>query len=219
MTVSSASSAAFGAGESGGEEGKDDDVGGVDLVEASDDVDEAEVFGRDGGNETAAALGDDDDDDDDDDAALGVRYGCDETLRGWRNEGYRGCQSKTRSGRTCQSWDRQWPHKHSRRKCHKGSCGNNYCRNPDGEPTIWCYTTDSRKPVGELQSVAETGALPGQVEFVHVVRLRVWERTKIQDVQCDQKRQIWRQIVPLSQRLQKLCKLHHIVCCPDGVHR
>ena len=26
-----------------------------------------------------------------------------------------------------------------------GSAGNNYCRNPDGEPTIWCYTTDSRK--------------------------------------------------------------------------
>ena len=104
-------------------------------------VDQSEhgVFDQDGGNETAAALGDDDD------AALGVRYGCDETLRGWRNEGYRGCQSKTRSGRTCQSWDRQWPHRHSRRKCHKGSCGNNYCRNPDGEPTIWCYTTDRRK--------------------------------------------------------------------------
>ena len=132
VTVSSASSAAFGAGESGGEEGKDDDVGGVDSVEASDDVDEVEVFGRDGGNETAAALGDADADADD--AALGVRYGCDERLRGWRHELYRGCQSRTRSGRTCQSWDRQWPHRHSRRKCHKGSCGNNYCRNPDGEP-------------------------------------------------------------------------------------
>ena len=75
------------------------------------------------------------------------------------------------------------------------------------------------KTLGVLQSVTETGALPGQVEFVHVVRLRVWERTKIQDVQCDQKRQIWRQIVPLSQRLQKLCKLHYIVCRPDGDHR
>ncbi|ABO96142.1 predicted protein, partial [Ostreococcus lucimarinus CCE9901] len=60
-------------------------------------------------------------------------------------EGYRGCQTRTRSGRTCQQWDSQSPHRHSRRNCAKGSCGNNYCRNPDGEPTIWCYTTDRRK--------------------------------------------------------------------------
>ncbi|ABO96141.1 predicted protein, partial [Ostreococcus lucimarinus CCE9901] len=59
-------------------------------------------------------------------------------------EGYRGCQTRTRNGRTCQQWDSQSPHGHSRRNCAKGSCGrgNNYCRNPDGEPTIWCYTTN-----------------------------------------------------------------------------
>ena len=91
---------------------------------------------HDGGNETAG---------NNTTAALG--WGCDETLRGWRHEGYRGCQTRTRSGRTCQQWDSQSPHRHSRRNCAKGSCGrgNNYCRNPDGEPTIWCYTTDRRK--------------------------------------------------------------------------
>jgi len=70
---------------------------------------------------------------------------CDETLRGVGDEGYRGCQTKTRSGRTCQNWDSQTPHHHSRRNEAKGSAGNNYCRNPDGEPTIWCYTTDPAK--------------------------------------------------------------------------
>jgi hypothetical protein len=70
---------------------------------------------------------------------------CDETLKGWRDEGYRGCQTKTVSGRTCQNWDSQSPHRHSRYSVDKGSAGNNYCRNPDGEPTIWCYTTDPNK--------------------------------------------------------------------------
>ena len=70
---------------------------------------------------------------------------CDETLRGVGDEGYRGCQTKTRSGRTCQNWDSQTPHHHTRRNEAKGSAGNNYCRNPDGEPTIWCYTTDPNK--------------------------------------------------------------------------
>jgi len=75
----------------------------------------------------------------------GIGHLGDETLQGPRNEDYRGAQTKTRSGRTCQNWDSQSPHKHGNRKPHKGSAGNNYCRNPDGEPTIWCYTTDIRK--------------------------------------------------------------------------
>ena len=73
------------------------------------------------------------------------RKACDE-LRGVGDEGYRGCQTKTRSGRTCQNWDSQTPHHHTPRNEAKGSDrGNNYFRNPDGEPTIWCYTTDPNK--------------------------------------------------------------------------
>ena len=69
---------------------------------------------------------------------------CDETLRGRRNSGYRGCQSKTRSGRICQAWNSQYPHKHNRGgNWFYGTSGpHNNCRNPDGEKTIWCYTTD-----------------------------------------------------------------------------
>ena len=86
-------------------------------------------------------------------------YQCDETLRGRKNSDYRGCQDKTRSGRTCQMWDC----KHTNTCTHAGGSlgkinkrwntyvgktgiGNhNYCRNPDGEKTIWCYTTDRGK--------------------------------------------------------------------------
>ena len=74
---------------------------------------------------------------------------CDERIRGWRQNGYRGCANKTVSGRKCQKWTVQWPHRHSRTPWKyrgKGLGNHNYCRNPDGEPGgIWCYTNDRRK--------------------------------------------------------------------------
>ncbi|KAK7907740.1 hypothetical protein WMY93_016352 [Mugilogobius chulae] len=57
---------------------------------------------------------------------------------------YRGTIAVTESGKTCQSWSSQTPHKHSRTPenfpC-KGLDGN-YCRNPDNERQPWCYTSD-----------------------------------------------------------------------------
>ena len=38
---------------------------------------------------------------------------CDETRRGYRQSGYRGCKTSTKSGRTCQKWTSQSPHRHS----------------------------------------------------------------------------------------------------------
>ena len=70
---------------------------------------------------------------------------CDETLSGEKDTGYRGCQAQTRSGKTCQSWDSQTPHGHKIEVGKKGVGDHNYCRNPDGEDTIWCYTTDPEK--------------------------------------------------------------------------
>ena len=75
--------------------------------------------------------------------SLQSKVGRDEELKGFRDRDYRGTQSKTRSGRTCQNWDTQSPHEHTnKRSSDAGTVSNNYCRNPDDASTIWCYTTD-----------------------------------------------------------------------------
>jgi len=70
---------------------------------------------------------------------------CDERLKGKHNKDYRGCQTKTVSGRTCQSWSSQHPHRQGVGAGNPNAVEKNFCRNPDGEPTIWCYTTDPNK--------------------------------------------------------------------------
>uniref|UniRef100_A0A8C4WW16 Kringle domain-containing protein n=1 Tax=Eptatretus burgeri TaxID=7764 RepID=A0A8C4WW16_EPTBU len=60
---------------------------------------------------------------------------------------YRGQVSMTRSGKTCQAWDSPFPHEHSRKSANYPcfDLESNYCRNPGGADTVWCYTTDHRK--------------------------------------------------------------------------
>ena len=61
---------------------------------------------------------------------------------------YRGPTAETITGRTCQKWTEQAPHGHSRTPTNYpdfGLADHNYCRNPDGEPAPWCYTTDPAK--------------------------------------------------------------------------
>jgi len=68
----------------------------------------------------------------------------DESVTGVKGDSYRGRQTQTRSGRQCQRWDHQSPHDHSfnsRTHPDNGLTGN-YCRNPSGAPTIWCFTQD-----------------------------------------------------------------------------
>nr|XP_033782287.1 hepatocyte growth factor-like protein isoform X2 [Geotrypetes seraphini] len=59
-------------------------------------------------------------------------------------EDYRGLVDHTESGRECQRWDLQTPHKHLFRpeKYPDKSLDDNYCRNPDSSERPWCYTTD-----------------------------------------------------------------------------
>ena len=54
---------------------------------------------------------------------------------------YKGKANKTVNGRNCQKWSLQKPHGH----VFGGQGDHNYCRNPDGEPGVWCYTTDPEK--------------------------------------------------------------------------
>jgi hypothetical protein len=71
---------------------------------------------------------------------------CREELEG-DGADYIGCQDVTKSGKVCQNWMETVPHKHKMTKFAKKGKKNlgdhNYCRNPDGSETIWCYTTDS----------------------------------------------------------------------------
>jgi len=71
---------------------------------------------------------------------------CVETLTG-NGKDYRGCQDKTRGGKTCQKWSTQSPHRHgvTPAKYPKILGDNNFCRNADGEASIWCYTMDPKK--------------------------------------------------------------------------
>ena len=70
-----------------------------------------------------------------------------EALSGSGDSGYRGCQSRTRSGAVCQRWDSQSPETHDRTHENYPNSGlnDNYCRNPDGEDTIWCYTVNGSR--------------------------------------------------------------------------
>ena len=65
-----------------------------------------------------------------------------------KGEDYRGKQNETISGKTCMNWTKQDPHKHDNtpeKKPNKGLGDHNFCRNPDGNKEMWCYTTDKNK--------------------------------------------------------------------------
>merc|ERR1712176_792713 len=62
-----------------------------------------------------------------------------------KQQHYRGTKSTTKSGYTCQKWISQYPHTHgyTPEVYPNGGLGcHNYCRNPNGGPETWCYTTD-----------------------------------------------------------------------------
>merc|ERR1711881_530197 len=82
---------------------------------------------------------------DEEDPVVASPPACDESLKGANDADYRGCQTRTRSGKLCQRWDSQTPHIHNRTPENYPNSGldENYCRNPDGEPTIWCYTNEA----------------------------------------------------------------------------
>merc|ERR1719359_181092 len=70
--------------------------------------------------------------------------GCRETMTG-NGQDYIGCQYETQSGYMCQNWLAQTPQWHSYipdwyPDGHLGD--HNFCRNPDGDSTIWCITTN-----------------------------------------------------------------------------
>lgn len=70
---------------------------------------------------------------------------CNEQMTGDNASTYRGCQSETLGGKRCQKWTMQAPHSHTYTEANypNGGLGDHdYCRNPGGYHTIWCYTED-----------------------------------------------------------------------------
>ena len=69
---------------------------------------------------------------------------------------YRGSVSHTASGKVCQRWSDQKPQVHTRTHAKyptAGLGGHNFCRNPDGEVSPWCYSTGTNGPRFELCNV------------------------------------------------------------------
>ncbi|XP_009920512.1 plasminogen [Haliaeetus albicilla] len=62
-------------------------------------------------------------------------------------ENYQGVVATTVSGLECQRWDSQQPHSHGYlpENFPEKDLKMNYCRNPDGEPQPWCFTTSPTK--------------------------------------------------------------------------
>uniref|UniRef100_A0AAY4CY36 Hepatopoietin-A n=1 Tax=Denticeps clupeoides TaxID=299321 RepID=A0AAY4CY36_9TELE len=73
-------------------------------------------------------------------------------------ESYRGPMDHTESGRECQRWDLDEPHRHTfHPKWFPGQgLKDNFCRNPNGRHRPWCYTTDPSVP-WEYCSIKECG--------------------------------------------------------------
>ncbi|XP_032066321.1 hepatocyte growth factor-like protein [Thamnophis elegans] len=56
---------------------------------------------------------------------------------------YRGIQSVTEKGKTCQKWQLKFPHDHIFHPSQYNGLEENFCRNPDNDlHGPWCYTTD-----------------------------------------------------------------------------
>ena len=89
---------------------------------------------------------------------------------------YRGSVSVTESGETCQAWNAQSPHRHLFKEATHASSGigsHNYCRNPDGKPSAWCYTTNQNKRwelcnVGQPQSDCDEGECMGCIKWASI---------------------------------------------------
>ncbi|XP_060771595.1 plasminogen [Neoarius graeffei] len=74
-------------------------------------------------------------------------HSCSEECIYCNGEDYRGKISTTSGGFTCQRWDSQKPHNHGYipTAFPDKYLEENYCRNPDGDPSPWCFTTNPSK--------------------------------------------------------------------------
>lgn len=109
---------------------------------------------------------------------------CNEGTTGYGAD-YRGCQTRTRSGRLCQRWEAQSPHNHTYtpENYPNASLWSNYCRNPTNGSSIWCVTVDDDKvweecsPIGIISAACPLGyAMPTQTsrDALRICAYIVW---------------------------------------------
>ncbi|KAK0143369.1 Hepatocyte growth factor [Merluccius polli] len=81
-----------------------------------------------------------------------------------RGENYRGTVDMTPTGLTCQRWDAQYPHTHTFTPQDYGckDLRENYCRNPDGQESPWCFTTDPRVRTMSCTNIPQCGVQNSQ---------------------------------------------------------
>ena len=84
-----------------------------------------------------------------------------------------GTQSITKSGRQCQRWDSQSPHRHSYTAdsmfpdATVADAGN-FCRNPGGQKAgLWCYTSDRTKQ----WEYCDVPVCTGVYHIIHIIIL------------------------------------------------
>ncbi|XP_074862133.1 hepatocyte growth factor-like protein isoform X2 [Carettochelys insculpta] len=88
--------------------------------------------------------------------SCGIKKCEDAVCMSCNGEDYRGLVDHTESGRECQRWDQQHPHKHPYHPHNypEKDLDDNYCRNPDSSARPWCYTMD---PARDQKSPRLTG--------------------------------------------------------------
>ncbi|XP_071179098.1 zonadhesin-like isoform X1 [Mytilus edulis] len=105
----------------------------------------------------------------------------DECRKSTKGTEYKGRISLTQTGRSCQYWERQHPHKHvfSNLKTE-----HNYCRNPDNSGQPWCYTNDPttrweycKIPMCECRKSTKGTEYKGRISLTQTGRsCQYWER-------------------------------------------
>ncbi|CAG2203582.1 Plasminogen,Hepatocyte growth factor-like protein,Hepatocyte growth factor [Mytilus edulis] len=106
---------------------------------------------------------------------------CKECRKSTKGTEYKGRISLTQTGRSCQYWERQHPHKHvfSNLKTE-----HNYCRNPDNSGQPWCYTNDPttrweycKIPMCECRKSTKGTEYKGRISLTQTGRsCQYWER-------------------------------------------
>ncbi|XP_070581598.1 uncharacterized protein [Ptychodera flava] len=151
---------------------------------------------------------------------------------------YRGTVSVTVDGDTCQEWTEQSPHWHTRTPGNYPNAGlgeHNFCRNPDGENSAWCYSTDFSVrwqfcDIGQpgencdlyITTTSSTGIYPTQT--LSTAEISTTKQSPTTSKSC--KKRIGNHIISIASKSSLITvgrdglwsnASNHVVTCNDGI--